>query len=310
MDLYMSADTQTIFRRILCPTDLSADSDEAIGCGIKLARSFGAKLFVCHSMQPCEAAVSEREVEKLLESAIIRRAGGASPADLEWESIVTEGEAAIAIAREAAARCVDLIVICSRRLQTALSLGSTAESLCRTAPCPVLVIRHKEEGLEEKPISEIMPKRVLVAHDFSSGAELALSYGLSLAEGCRAELHLIHVLPPRAKSEAPELAFLPLSVESGFHKSAALLQKAVPAGTHPSCEVKHEVREGPPYREVLAYAEEREIDLICMGASGAGFGMRALFGSNADRVLRQAPCPVLIARPLKPACAVPNCSGD
>jgi len=41
--------------------------------------------------------------------------------------------------------------------------------------------------------------------------------------------------------------------------------------------------------------------LICLGAHGAGFGMRALFGSNVDRVLRQAPCPVLVARPLKHA---------
>jgi len=38
-----------------------------------------------------------------------------------------------------------------------------------------------------------------------------------------------------------------------------------------------------------------------MSVHGAGFAMRALFGSNTDRVLRQAPCPALIARPLKPA---------
>jgi nucleotide-binding universal stress UspA family protein len=56
-------------------------------------------------------------------------------------------------------------------------------------------------------------------------------------------------------------------------------------------------KEGKHYREVLAYAEEQEIDLICMGVRGAGFDLRALFGSNTDRVLRQAPCPVLIARP-------------
>jgi nucleotide-binding universal stress UspA family protein len=43
--------------------------------------------------------------------------------------------------------------------------------------------------------------------------------------------------------------------------------------------------------------------LISVGAHGAGFGMRALFGSNVDRVLRQARCPVLVARPLRPACA-------
>jgi nucleotide-binding universal stress UspA family protein len=51
---------------------------------------------------------------------------------------------------------------------------------------------------------------------------------------------------------------------------------------------------------VLAYAEEQSIDLISMGANGTGFGLHALFGSNADRVLRQARCPVIIARPLRP----------
>jgi nucleotide-binding universal stress UspA family protein len=56
-----------------------------------------------------------------------------------------------------------------------------------------------------------------------------------------------------------------------------------------------------PYREVLAYAREQNADLACMGALGRDFGLQALFGSNVDRVLRQAACPVLIARPLKPA---------
>jgi nucleotide-binding universal stress UspA family protein len=51
----------------------------------------------------------------------------------------------------------------------------------------------------------------------------------------------------------------------------------------------------------LSYAEKNDIDLISVGAHGAGFGMRALFGSNVDRVLRQASCPVLVARPLKPS---------
>jgi hypothetical protein len=65
------------------------------------------------------------------------------------------------------------------------------------------------------------------------------------------------------------------------------------------------VRWGKPYREVLAYTKEHDIDLVCMGAHGTGFGMQALVGSNVDRVLRQSPCPVLVARPLKPMIRVP-----
>jgi nucleotide-binding universal stress UspA family protein len=79
----------------------------------------------------------------------------------------------------------------------------------------------------------------------------------------------------------------------------------VPAEARLWCRIKQAVRSGHPYREVLDYAEENKIDLISMGASGTGFGMRALFGSNADRVLRQAPCPVLIARPLRPMVVAP-----
>jgi nucleotide-binding universal stress UspA family protein len=152
--------------------------------------------------------------------------------------------------------------------------------------------------------NEIGLQRILAAYDFSSDSELALSYGLSLAQECQAELHVLHVLPPRAvRAEAPEIAFLPPGAENGFQEAAGRLLSAVPPETRIWCEVKQAVREGHPYREVLAYADEQKIDLICMGASGTGFGMRALFGSNADRVLRQAPCPVLIARPLRPAFA-------
>jgi nucleotide-binding universal stress UspA family protein len=74
----------------------------------------------------------------------------------------------------------------------------------------------------------------------------------------------------------------------------------VPADVHLWCSVKTAVSEGNAYREILSYAEKNEINLISVGAHGAGFGMRALFGSNVDRVLRQSPCPVLVARPLKP----------
>jgi nucleotide-binding universal stress UspA family protein len=151
--------------------------------------------------------------------------------------------------------------------------------------------------------NELALRRVLVATDFSSDSELALSYGLSLAQEHQCELHLLHVLPPRIRSEAPEIALLPLSAETAFDESVNRLRRAAPDETYLWCKVKQAVREGHPYREVLDYAEDQNIDLICMGASGTGFGMHALFGSNADRVLRQAPCPVLIARPLKPRLA-------
>jgi len=143
-------------------------------------------------------------------------------------------------------------------------------------------------------------KRVLVAYDFSDYSELALNYALSLSQEYQSELHLLHVLPPFTLNES-EISWYPLGREGAYHKAAHRLQKAVPTEAHLWCDIKTAVSEGQAYREILNYAEKNDIDLICLGAHGAGFGMRALFGSNVDRVLRQAPCPVLVTRPLKPA---------
>ena len=53
----------------------------------------------------------------------------------------------------------------------------------------------------------------------------------------------------------------------------------------------------------MSYAVENDIDLICIGAHEQGFRSGAVFGSNTERVLRTAPCPVFVARPLKRASA-------
>ena len=55
---------------------------------------------------------------------------------------------------------------------------------------------------------------------------------------------------------------------------------------------------------ILEYADEHEIDLICLGVSGVGGELQTSFGSHVEPILRQASCPVLIARPLKAASLV------
>lgn len=292
--------------RILCPIDLLFDSGQALRYAARLARASGAKLIVCH----CEDESAHADTPKRLEfsadikgliARVLKNSLSASD-ELEWETVLIEGaHPAEAITQEAARRNVDLIVMCSRRrpLRAAL-LGSTAEQVSRTAPCPVLVMHADERAWVETASETIQPRRVLVAHDFSDYSELALRYALTLAQEYEAELHLLHVLSSPILSE-PELAWVPSSVENSYHKAARALQKAVPSEAYLWCKVKTAVCWGSkPYREILAYARENEIDLISMGEHGKGFGMQTLFGSNVDRVIRQSPCPVLIARPLKP----------
>jgi nucleotide-binding universal stress UspA family protein len=286
---------------ILCPTDLSAESDAALRYAIALARTYQARLLVCHCLAastPIDDAMRE-EIKERVEASVRRWTGVGHCPPSDHEVVIVRGEPDEALAKAAAEGRADLIVMRSRRRPLAAALlGSAAETVCRTAPCPVLITHPNEREWVGLTSCEIDLRKVLVASDFSIDSELALRFALSFAQEYQTELHLLHVLPATL---ATAVAGLPAGIESEFQRAARLLQQSVPNEVYLWCKVHQAVKAGQPYREILSYAEENEIDLICMGVHGAGFSMRALFGSNTDRVLRQAPCPVLIARPLKPA---------
>lgn len=286
-------------KTIMCPTDLTPASDEALRYALALARAYEAKLIAFHCGPADDGAETGREeVKTSFERALYRSLDLTELALIDWERVVAQGDdAGVCITEYAAAHNVDLIVMRSRRRpHRAALLGSTAESVCRTAPCSVLVTHADERDWVDG--HKLNFKRILVAYDFSDYSEIALNNALKLAQEYQSELHLLHVLPPFTLSE-PELAWYPVADEGPYHRAARRLQKAVPAETHLWCRVKHAVSEGQPYREILNYAAKNEIDLVCLGAHGSGFGLLTLFGSNVDRVLRQSPCPVLVARPLK-----------
>jgi len=278
-------------KRILCPTDLSPHSGKAVRYAVALARAHLAELIFFHCTPDIDG-------EEKLRASVLDQLPSI---DAGWRLVaVTASDVGEAIMMQAQIDNVDLIVMRSRRRpHRAALLGSTAESVCRSAPCPVLVMHNDEQDIAGNVA------RVLVAYDFSDYSELALKYGLSIAQEHQAELHLLHVLPSRSVNE-PEIAWFPVGGESAYHTAARRLQRVVPPEVHLWCDVKTAVSEGHPYREILNYAEKNEIDLISVGAHGAGFGMRALFGSNVDRVLRQSPCPVLVARPLRPTIVNPE----
>ena len=297
----MRMNERIVFQRILYPTDLTPETTDGLEYAMALARSYGAKLVLCHSVGSQAASGSAKDAKRRLTELMEKRLENDGAKMINWEAIVVEGETATEITRLAAEHRIDLIVMYARRIPPNVNLlKSKAEAISRTAPCPVF-ITHKQ-GRDRALLSAngIGFKRILVAYDFSGDSELGLTHGVSLAQEFQSELHLINVLAP-IQNGSSELAIPPANGEKTFRTAATRLSKAVPAETYVWSDVKQAVREGLPYREVLAYAGENDIDLICVGASGAGFGMWSLFGSNADRILRQAACPVLIARPLRPS---------
>jgi nucleotide-binding universal stress UspA family protein len=297
------------FERILCPVAQSHET-EGLHYAIALARSYGVRLFILTCMEGsspegADAVATIRiAIKRAVEHSFILFSGPADAASLDWELIVAEAlHPAEAITLEAKARKADLIVMSSRRRPYAAKLlGSTAETVCRMAPCPVLVTRFEGGRQQSSAIRGNDFKKLLVASDFSRDSDLALQYGLSLAQEYQSELHLLHVMTDSKTKEA-ELAWTSQREEGPYHEAARRLHQSVRAETHLWCEVTHVVREGRAYREIVSYAVEQEIDLICIGAHGQGFGLGTIFGSNAGRVLRESPCPVLVARPLKQGAA-------
>jgi nucleotide-binding universal stress UspA family protein len=159
----------------------------------------------------------------------------------------------------------------------------------------VLVTHPQEREWVSFSTGEIDLNRILVAHDFSADSELALNYGVSLAQEYQAELHLLHVLSKEERDQ-PELAWAQAGSESSYERAALQLQAAIPKEAFLWCKIVNAVSHGNAYQEVLTYANEHDVDLICLGSGGTRFSLGVLFGSNTDRVLRQAPCPVLVAR--------------
>ena len=291
------------FERILCPVAESHEADEGLQYALLIARSYGAKLSVLtcidESLRDDETVDAMRTgIKRAIEHSFLSFPGPADAPRFDCDlTVVKSSRPEDAINREATYQNADLIVMGSRRRAGVVVMGSTAEAVCRTAPCSVLVTRSVAARDGEKPSRNRELKKLLVATDFSVHAELALQYGLSLAQEYQSELHLVHVISGSRSTEA-EIEWTSPENEGPYHAAARRLHESVPAEVHLWSDVTHAVREGRPPREIVSYAVEQDIDLICLGAHGQGFTLGSLFGTTTDRVLRQAPCPVLVARSL------------
>ena len=292
-------------KTILCPTDLSAESSEALRYALALASAYKAKLIplYCHEPGSIVDWATSSTAARRFQQLLFTHLDADELKALEWEAAIAEADnVSEAIIKEANKRRADLIVMRSRRRPHAAALlGSTAEMVSQNAPCPVLVTHPAEREWVGFSAGEIDIHRVLVATDFSTDAGLALNYGLSMAQGTEAELHLVHVVT-HAEEEEPEVAWSHEGLRSLYKTAAHRLQQTVQA-VPGSCHAVTAVRCGKPAGEILSYAKEHDIDLICLGASGAGLSIGTLLGTTVDRVLRRTPCPMLVAHPVKWALA-------
>ncbi len=131
--------------------------------------------------------------------------------------------------------------------------------------------------------------QILVPIDFSEQSQIALGQSYNLARLSKAEIVLLHViddsmyLPFFYKKEDKELE---KKVESELKKLADETTKNV--GVKVTCLIK----KGKVYEAIHEAAEEINCAFIVMGTNGS-VGIKKFIGSNALRVVREAPCPVI-----------------
>ena len=140
-------------------------------------------------------------------------------------------------------------------------------------------------------------KSILVPLDFSPSSKRSLDYAVSLARQFKAKLTLLHVVEPIATPDFA--ASFPLMMEDDKLMAAAKneLEHAVKAALVPRGLVeKILVRFGRSFHEIAEAARTRKADLIIISTHGYTGLKHALLGSTTERVVRHAPCPVLVVR--------------
>jgi nucleotide-binding universal stress UspA family protein len=142
-------------------------------------------------------------------------------------------------------------------------------------------------------------KNILVATDFGEASHAALAYGRELARTFGAALHVLHVADDvyvRLGGDA-YVAVLPdlqRDVEETARKQLDAL--LVDNDTPPLPVKKAIITSAATAAAVVQYARDLPIDLIIVGTHGRGTVAHLLMGSVAERIVRTAPCPVLVVR--------------
>jgi nucleotide-binding universal stress UspA family protein len=147
-----------------------------------------------------------------------------------------------------------------------------------------------------------MYERVIIPLDGSKLAEGVLPQVDALIRGRQCQVHLLSVAPTRRgvwpftdlQPEKKEQQRIREELTAYLRAAAEKMSEVAPA------DVKFDVRFGRPADEILAFAAEVEADLIATSTHGHSGLRQWVFGSVTDRVLSEAPCPVLLVRPDHP----------
>lgn len=290
--------------RVLFATDFSEASANALEHAALVAAKNKAELHVLHVREGSREAKAltgdladfpEREAYgEALERLSTERFAALTPS-FEGEVIkhtLADDDPAQAIVRYADDEEMDLIVMGThgRRLLPHLLVGSVAQHVVRDARVSVLVVGSKASHALTKPIYE----RVLAPVDFSPESDRSFMSAVAICRRLGAELLTLHVIEQSLNPAfvLPMLDPFMDELTERVRRQLVELVGALPEGVRG----RAELRRGKPHREIVRTARDEAVDLIVMSTGGPPEDEGWFAGSVTERVLRSAPCPVLVAK--------------
>ena len=155
-----------------------------------------------------------------------------------------------------------------------------------------------QETLPRVSAAGIALKRILVPVDFSPLSKKALQYAIKLAREFNAAVNLFHVVEPEIPPAFDGFMIAPPPISNGTNASCAnrLNKLASSVRTAGVNHVDSAVRTGLAAYEIVEAAKEHDVDLIVIATHGYTGWKHFTIGSTAERVVRAAPCPVLVVR--------------
>jgi len=294
------------FRNILYPTDFSQNARAALKYAAAFARNDGGRvvMFNVQSAQVprdlLKSPAKAFEEQWLLQVRSDAKNFLADPSfqNIDVEAEFADGEPSTEIARAAVEHESDLVTIVTRgrkgRLSRAFS-GSIAEEIVAESPCAVLATRPAQRDFiaHRDGRAVINLNRILLATNFRPSSVAATSLATQIANRMGAQLHAVYVIGDYFDQIS---AMFPEGGLAALTRLRSYVEERMThlARTDGSRAVTH-VAEGRPYEEIVRLAAKTEADLIVIGTAvhNSLFGGSPVLGSEIERVIRNAPCPVM-----------------
>ncbi|BDG01189.1 universal stress protein [Anaeromyxobacter oryzae] len=143
-------------------------------------------------------------------------------------------------------------------------------------------------------------KKILCAIDFSELSRIAMLHAAERARATEAELTLVNVIPKTHASMIAEDVLAPSAGEVTEQRLEEMDRKMEPwrdeAAQISGAAVRTRILVGDAADKIVKFAHDDKTDLVVIGTHGRTGVARALLGSVAEKVVREAPCSVLVAR--------------